>query len=232
MLAQGDDEQDASAAPGETDAATSDTPQFADTAYDVVMVGDSVSLRTIPDFQRTFPHGLIDAKKNRQFVTGIELISTYLDNNQIGRVAVIALGTNGLVTDGDIDAIMNLLGPDRIAVFVTTRSPQPWVAPTNEAMMRAAERYGNIRVIDWYALSEGRSELFDGDGTHLSSEGAAYYIQLIYDAVKKDLPLHAEDHVEQQVIEAVDRLGRNWLDTVSGGSLQHGGAPEPEPVGR
>ena len=232
LLAQGDDEQDASAAPGETDAATSDTPQFADTAYDVVMVGDSVSLRTIPDFQRTFPHGLIDAKKNRQFVTGIELISTYLDNNQIGRVAVIALGTNGLVTDGDIDAIMNLLGPDRIAVFVTTRSPQPWVAPTNEAMMRAAERYGNIRVIDWYALSEGRSELFDGDGTHLSSEGAAYYIQLIYDAVKKDLPLHAEDHVEQQVIEAVDRLGRNWLDTVAGGSLQHGGAPEPEPAGR
>lgn len=214
LLAQGDDDQGGSPANAQSGsggaAGKEPATQFSENAYDVLMVGDSVSLRTIPDFEATFPHGLIDAKKNRQFSTGIDLISTYLANGQLGKIVVIALGTNGLVTDSDIDTIMNLIGPDRIAVFVTTRSPQPWVAPTNEAIARAADRYGNVRVIDWYALSEGRAELFDGDGTHLSSDGAAYYIQLIYQAVEKDLPIHPEDHVDQQVIALVDQLANTW----------------------
>ena len=54
-------------------------------AYDVLMIGDSVSLRTIPNFEQTFPHGHIDAAKNRQFTTGVDLASQYIAGNQAGK---------------------------------------------------------------------------------------------------------------------------------------------------
>ena len=188
------------------------------------MIGDSVSLRTIPNFEQTFPHGHIDAAKNRQFTTGIDLVSQYIAGNQAGKIVVIALGTNGLVTDENIDQMMGILGDKRVVVFMTTRSPQPWVGPTNEAISRAAERYSNVRIIDWYGLSEGRNDLFDGDGTHLSSDGAAQFIQLVYDAVRPDLPLHAEDHPEQQVIEKAGRLGDAVTSSVTAAAKARAGS--------
>lgn len=195
-------------------------------AYDVLMIGDSVSLRTIPNFEQTFPHGHIDAAKNRQFTTGVDLASQYIAGNQAGKIVVIALGTNGLVTDENIDQMMSLLGDKRVVVFITTRSPQPWVGPTNEAITRAAERYPNVRIIDWYGYSEGRNDLFDGDGTHLSSDGAAQFIQLVYDAVRPDLPLHAEDHPEQQVIDKVNQLANSATSSVTA-AAKAGAGQEP-----
>lgn len=195
-------------------------------AYDVLMIGDSVSLRTIPNFEQTFPHGHIDAAKNRQFTTGVDLASQYIAGNQAGKIVVIALGTNGLVTDENIDQMMNLLGDMRVVVFMTTRSPQPWVGPTNEAIARAAQRYPNVRIIDWYAFSEGRNDLFDGDGTHLSSDGAAQFIQLVYDAVRPDLPLHAEDHPEQQVIEKANQLANTATSSIAN-AARAGAEQEP-----
>ena len=195
-------------------------------AYDVLMIGDSVSLRTIPNFEQTFPHGHIDAAKNRQFTTGVDLASQYIAGNQAGKIVVIALGTNGLVTDENIDQMMSLLGDKRVVVFITTRSPQPWVGPTNEAITRAAERYPNVRIIDWYGYSEGRNDLFDGDGTHLSSDGAAQFIQLVYDAVRPDLPLHAEDHPEQQVIDKINQLANSATSSVTA-AAKAGAGQEP-----
>lgn len=116
---------------------------------------------------------------------------------------VFALGTNGLVTDDQIDAIMTDAGDKRIVVFVNTRSPQPWVGSTNQAIANAATRYKNVRVIDWYGYSANRNDLFDSDGTHLSTTGVTEYLNLIHDAVKKDLPVHPEDHVNDPQPAAV-----------------------------
>ncbi len=76
------------------------------------------------------------------------------------RYVVFALGTNGPVTDdAEIDSLMEVVGPDRISVLVATRSPRQWVQSTNDALKRAAERYENVRVINWYAYSEEGTDL-------------------------------------------------------------------------
>ena len=190
--------QGASASGGEASAAATGTG-FSKDAYDVLMIGDSVSVRTIPYFEKTFPYGHIDAKVSRQFGAGVELFKRYEDEGKAGGIAVFALGTNGVVTDGQIDELMGLVGDKRRVVFVTTRSPQPWVAPTNDALKRAADRYKNVRVVDWYAASEGRDDLFDGDGTHLNETGAGEYIKLVHDAVSDVLPVHVDDGTSDQV---------------------------------
>ena len=191
-----------------------DDDGFPDGSFDLLMVGDSVSLRLVDIFPGTFPHGHLDAQKSRQFQAGIDVFKTYLDANQVGKIAVFALGTNGVVTDKQIDELMGLVGDKRIAVFINTRSPQAWVGTTNQAIANAATRYKNVRVIDWYSYSAGRNDLFDGDGTHLSTTGAKTYLQLIYDNVKKDLPLHPEDHENDAAAAAAKAAGQAYADAI------------------
>lgn len=174
---------------------------FPQDSFDIVMIGDSVSVRTVPFFEQRFPYGHIDALKNRQFTAGIKVYQQLLDANQAGGILVFALGTNGLMTDEQIDTLMGLAGDKRTVVFVNTRSPQPWVGATNEAIARAAERYSNVRVVDWYGFSEGRNDLFDGDGTHLNDAGAQAYIDLVYNAVQDILPIHLDNPEQQQALQ-------------------------------
>ena len=180
-----------------------DDDGFPDGAYDLLMIGDSVSLRAVDAFGGVFPHSHIDAEKGRQFDAGRATFEGYIQQNLAGKIVVFALGTNGLVTDAQVDAIMADAGDQRIVVFVNTRSPQPWVGSTNQAIANAATRYKNVRVIDWYGHSANRNDLFDGDGTHLSTTGVTEYLKLIHDAVKKDLPVHPEDHVNDPQPAAV-----------------------------
>ena len=180
-----------------------DDDGFPDGAYDLLMIGDSVSLRAVDAFGGVFPHSHIDAEKGRQFDAGRATFEGYIQQNLAGKIVVFALGTNGLVTDAQVDAIMADAGDQRIVVFVNTRSPQPWVGSTNQAIANAATRYKNVRVIDWYGHSANRNDLFDGDGTHLSTAGVTEYLKLIHDAVKKDLPVHPEDHVNDPQPAAV-----------------------------
>ena len=185
---------------------------------DVLMIGDSVSVRAIPQFEETFPYGAIDAAVNRQLYAGQETFDYYNDQDIVGGVVVFALGTNGAATDEQIDELVAATGPGRQVFFVNTRSPQSWVCQTNGAMFDAVYRHDNVHVIDWYTASAGHDEYFDGDGTHLTEEGARAYIGLVHDAVAPLLPVHAESDeaavVKSPLELAADNAQKASSDTV------------------
>ncbi len=225
---QGDSGEAAALAAEPGDATDANEDGFPDGAYDILMIGDSVSLRCVDTFNTRFPHGHIDAAKSRQFGTAAGIFQSYAQQNLAGRIAVFALGTNGLVTDSAIDELMATVGDERIVVFITTRSPRQWVAATNEALNGAAQRYDNVRVIDWYGYSEGRNDLFDGDGTHLTTQGAEEYVNLVYECVKDELPFRFEgaerdqrvNEINTQIQSMFDRMRAYERDRIANGAPQ------------
>lgn len=157
-------------------------------ATPLLLIGDSVSLRSVPMFEETFPAGIINAEKNRQMEAGLSLYDEYAAAGQVGNVVVFSLGTNGFLTDERIDEAVAHVGEEKAIWFLTIRSPFNNPEISNEALQRAQERYPNIRVIDWAAASEGHEEYFDGDGTHLTDEGAWAFVGLIKEATKYEMP--------------------------------------------
>lgn len=202
--------------------APAETPKL-----DVLMIGDSISVRTIPYFEEMFPYGVIDAAVNRQLYVGEEVFDYYDDMGIIGDVVVFALGTNGPATDEQLDSLIEAVGPDRQIYFITTRSPQAWVSETNDALWRAQANHDNVTVIDWYSMSDGNWQWFEGDGTHLNEEGAQAYIAMINDVIGSSLPVHDADDVnaldekqaedaKAQAAEDTDAAGGETADENAG----------------
>ena len=177
---------------------------------DVLMIGDSVSVRAIPYFQEAFPYGAIDSAVNRQLYVGQDIYKSYADQDIVGDVVVFALGTNGVATDEQLDTLIGAVGTDKHIWLINTRSTTSWMGETNDTLARAADRYDNVELIDWYNLSAGHGDWFDGDGTHLSEAGAQAYVDMVKNAVQSYLPEHEEGderaELKNPVQFAVDSL--------------------------
>lgn len=144
----------------------------------VSAVGDSVLLSAAPDFQATFKQSLIDAEIGRQLVDSEEVFKKLSQENKLGDVVVVSLGTNGSFSSKDIDVIMSYL-KDRQVYFVNTMVERPWQKTVNDELIQTAKRYRNAHVIDWKSYSANHPEWFDVDNVHLVPEGAQAFSTLI-----------------------------------------------------
>ncbi len=152
--------------------------------YDVLMIGDSVSLRAVDAFEERFPLGHLDAHQNRVLKQGIATYQEYADAGQVGDIVIFALGTNGVLTDDDLRAAVEAVGPDRQVYFVTVRNTLDTMEANNTALNRVRDAYDNVRLIDWNSLSASHGDYFDGDGTHLTESAARIYVQFIADVLQ------------------------------------------------
>ena len=154
--------------------------------YEPLLIGDSVAAGAIDEFYEVFPYGHIDAVVNRNIWESP--YGDYLEANQVGDYVVFCLGTNNAVVDWQIDDdLLYYVTEDKHVFMVNTRNTDDWCASTNAEIAAAAERHPNITAIDWYGASTGHDEWFDGDGTHLTAEGAEAYIGLIQETIAASL---------------------------------------------
>jgi hypothetical protein len=140
---------------------------------DFLAVGDSIMLGATSALQRQFPGIAIDAEVGRQFSEGVSIVRALSSLGTIPGTVIVHLGTNGTVSPGTCDEMMNLLAGKRV-VIVNVHVPRPWEAPNNDVLAACAQRHGAV-VVDWYTSATGLAP----DGFHLSASGVAAYTQLI-----------------------------------------------------
>lgn len=197
---------------GEPSDKPADSPSNENT-YDILMIGDSVSLRLVDPFADMFPHGHLDAQKSRQFSAAFDLLENYQSKNLVGPVVVYALGTNGLASTDSIEELIEKTGNDQSTgkpveiFFINTRSHTDWMESMNANLSEVASKHDNVHVIDWYSLSNGNNDLFDGDGTHLGNYGSSVYMKMILDSVGSYLPQESRLTAIESLIP--DNVGDN-----------------------
>jgi hypothetical protein len=102
---------------------------------------------------------------------------------QLPVLVVVALGTNGSVSAGQIDQLLSILGPHRFLALVTPHNGNYAYVP---GLMRAAARRYPYRIeaLDWDRRSASHPEWFASDGIHLGgSAGIAAFAQLVASAL-------------------------------------------------
>jgi len=113
----------------------------------------------------------------RQMSQGIELLEQRAQN--LPHLVVLALGTNGEVTQQQIDRALAILGPTRLLALVT---PHGSVVPSTPDVIRAAaaSQPQRILLLEWDQLAEEHPSWLAPDGVHLGGEaGIEGYAQMI-----------------------------------------------------
>ena len=120
----------------------------------------------------------VDAMKNRTFDQGLDVLRTMRAAGQLGSRVVVHLGTNGGVSDDQ----MNQLGVtlDGVPhVCVVTVAGGPWEAIANPVIREGAERF-RFSIIDWQAYVTDHPDVVVEDGIHLKgTDGPGRYAVLL-----------------------------------------------------
>ena len=141
-----------------------------------LVIGDSVMLNAVgPLAGRGFQ---VDARGCRMWREGMQVLRAR--GKSLPRLVVMALGANWVISSGDIEGALKILGRERVLALVTPRETGGAVSSDTYNVRRAGRRHRNrVKVVDWVAASAGRGSYFAGDGLHLSWSGVNAYTRLI-----------------------------------------------------
>ena len=158
-------------APTTTTTTTLPPPGPGFVAGQVTAVGDSVMLDYQIPLEAAVPGISVDAAVSRQWDTGISILQQLKAQGQLGAKVVVALSTNGPITDADFDQMMSVLSGASRVVFVNDHVDQPWQDPNNAVLAAGAARYHNVVIADWATMAAQNPSWFGSDGTHLAIDG-------------------------------------------------------------
>lgn len=168
-----------------TDSPSTDSPSTAESTpsnYDgeVFAVGDSVLAGAAACLAA---RGIdVDAEQSRQVTAALDLLSK--KSAKLPPRVIVHIGTNGGASEAQLDAIMAVLGPDRVVLWSTIQLPDDpsrytYERSTNDAIAGLANRYDNVRVFDWESVSRQQPEWLYLEGIHMTPEGCEGYAGLV-----------------------------------------------------
>jgi hypothetical protein len=92
---------------------------------------------------------------------------------------VIHLGTNGVITDGHMEALKALLSDRQRVIFLNLKVPRSWEAGDNDVIQRWVPQFGNAVLINWNGEGSLHPEYFYGDHIHVNTDGQLHYADLV-----------------------------------------------------
>ena len=166
----------------------------------VTIIGDSITNGARGALQEALPKAEIIAEGGKLFArggssenpSGLEILEKLRAEGKLRQVVVFALGTNSTVTKDDVNAVLNVIGPDKQVFFVTNydmvRTNK--YSNNNKLFSAAVDSYNNVGLVDWknavLTASSKPSDYIRDEGSmavHLTSAGQKLFAETIKDAV-------------------------------------------------
>jgi hypothetical protein len=153
-------------------------------AAKVLAMGDSVLLGAAAQLGRALGPVEVDAAVGRPMGTALEILDQRKAQGRLRPIVIIHLGDNGPITPAMVQHLFDDLSDVPHVVVMTLRINTDWETHNNNLLIQAAQSHSNVILVDWYAASAGKPNLFWNDGEHLRPEGATYYASLIAAALQ------------------------------------------------
>ena len=170
-------------------------------------------------FHRYFPRATLNAAVSRQLSKAAEFYHAEVEAGWDGDIVIFELGSNGAATESQVNAMIELVPPEKTVFVVNVRTPFPLQDVNNELLSRAAEAYDNVSLIDWFSYSAGHDEWFEHDGTHLKPSGCEKYM----DMIQASLVAHYEKEAALEAAEGQEELVRiSWGPLAEAASSEEG----------
>ena len=143
----------------------------------VTGVGDSLMVGAAPYLQSGLNSFNYKARVGIQMDEGISYLRSLAAQDQIGDILLVSLGSNGPISSGQVDTVMELAGNRRVYAMniVVARS---WESSVNRVWAEGADRHRNLHIVDWHAYVGSHPGILRADGVHPTSSGYAAYAQL------------------------------------------------------
>lgn len=148
----------------------------------VTAVGDSVILDVNSYLRVYIPNLYLDGEVGRNIVNGPDVLQTIKNNQGLGQIILINLGSNGLYKEEDLTRIMEI-ADGRSVLFVNTSHTQQWQDYINDQLEKFCDKNENAHLVDWHDYAKSRPELFAKDLVHPNVEGSEVYADIIARAI-------------------------------------------------
>lgn len=144
-------------------------------------IGDSVMVDAMPNLEVALAGLTADAVAGRQVASGIAAMQTLATTGRLGDTVVIALGTNGPFSSGQMDRIVSLAGRRRLVMLTNHCANCAWVTANNNLIRSGCRQVPDCTVADWEDLASANPDWFYTDGVHMpiGGEGGRAYAALI-----------------------------------------------------
>ncbi len=160
-----------------------EVPTEENTNYQVIFLGDSVSINAADSLSQAWPYGLIDCAAGRDPEAVRQVWQNYVDAGTTGRRVVIALPSDVPLSQDRVDLLLDTIGSDVEVWLVNANESSSFTVANNQMLSDAAAVRSNVHVIDWNEASAGHPEYLTDDGKSLTDAGVQVYSKLIVDSV-------------------------------------------------
>lgn len=146
----------------------------------VTVLGDSVLLGARKALESRVGTARVDATVGRQARDMVQRIRELKEADLLGTKVVLHVGTNGYVTEGQLQTILTLLDDRERVIIVNAAAPRRWVEKNNELIEKVAADHPNTVVADWSSVATDHAEYFVSDQVHLTGKGQRAFVDEIF----------------------------------------------------
>ena len=151
----------------------------------ITAIGDSVMLASYDALKKRYPGIFIDAGVSRHYSGGQPILQNLKAQKNLRNTVILGFGTNGQAFPGQLNEIMDVIGPDRTVILVAPYGPVNGIPEAAQQVLDFATKRPNVFPAMWCQVAAKNRNALYSDGVHPKPESADLYVRAITDALKQ-----------------------------------------------